>query len=164
MKREIAIDGHFDSVMLIRQGDRATLVVAGRQQGFHLQAVGRHEYRLTLDGKSHRVWMATDQDRVWLHAFGRAWELTVADPLERARLASGAHDNRVLAPMPGAVVSVAVAVGERVHKGQALLIIESMKMQTELLASCNGSVETIAVTAGDTFDRGACLVTLTAEA
>ena len=64
---------------------------------------------------------------------------------------------------PGTVVKIMVAAGDAVHKGQPLLVIESMKMQTEIAARRDGTVEQIFVTENQTFDRGARLVALAVE-
>ena len=62
--------------------------------------------------------------------------------------------------MPGAVIAVSVEPGATVRRGQALLLIESMKMETTIVAPCDGTVQAVHVTIGQTFDRDAPLVTL----
>jgi biotin carboxyl carrier protein len=69
----------------------------------------------------------------------------------------------VTAPMPGTVVSVAVAAGDEVHVGQVLVTIESMKMQSEMTASREGRVERVHREVGETFDRGDALISLEPE-
>ncbi|HMB69244.1 MAG TPA: biotin/lipoyl-containing protein, partial [bacterium] len=64
----------------------------------------------------------------------------------------------VTAPMPGVVVDVRVAPGDTVQAGQAVVVVEAMKMQNELTAETDGTVESVAVKAGDAVDGGAVLV------
>ena len=64
------------------------------------------------------------------------------------------------APMPGLVVRVEVAVGQRVEVGAGLVVVEAMKMENELRAQRAGVVETVHVAAGQTVDKGASLITL----
>lgn len=163
MKREISLSGEYAPVTLARRGDSATLGIAGRQYQCTLHSGGGGEYRLAICGKTHRVWVATHRDTVWVHAFGRTFELEVLDPVERAARAAGGGDSVITAPMPGTVVVISVAPGDEVKKGQSLLIIESMKMQTEILAGRDGTVESVAVVPGATFDRGARLISLQQE-
>ena len=66
----------------------------------------------------------------------------------------------VAAPMPGAVVSVVVAVGEQVAVGQKLLTLEAMKMETTLYAESPAIVAKICVVAGQMVDHGARLIEL----
>ena len=85
---------------------------------------------------------------------------------DRRRAAStakaGSHAAEVRAPMPGRIVTVPVSVGESVKSGQALIVIEAMKMQNELLASAAGRVAEVHVRSGDTVERGAVLLRLEA--
>jgi 3-methylcrotonyl-CoA carboxylase alpha subunit len=59
-----------------------------------------------------------------------------------------AHDGDIVAPMPGKVLSVEVAEGEAVTKGQRLLVLEAMKMEHALTAPFDGVVAELAVEAG----------------
>jgi biotin carboxyl carrier protein len=62
--------------------------------------------------------------------------------------------------IPGRIVSVAVAPGDSVSEGQALLVVEAMKMQNEIRAPRDGTVERIAVGPGATVDLGDVLLVL----
>jgi len=69
----------------------------------------------------------------------------------------------VKAPMPGLVVRVEVERGQAVAAGDGLVVVEAMKMENELRASHKGIVEQIHVKAGDRVEKGAPLVSLSAE-
>jgi len=58
----------------------------------------------------------------------------------------------VKAPLPGVVVDINVAEGNRISKGQKLLVIEAMKMENEILSEVDGVVEKILVKKGDNID------------
>jgi len=160
LKREIALFDVIHSVTLVRRADSATLAFEGRDHRCALQEVAPGEYRLAVDGKSHRVFVAVHREYAYVHAFGRAWELEVVDPIARAQRGAGGGDAVMIAPMPGTVVNIMVAEGDAVHKGQPLIVIESMKMQTEISARRDGTIERVFVTEKQTFDRGAKLVAL----
>jgi propionyl-CoA carboxylase alpha chain len=64
----------------------------------------------------------------------------------------------LLAPMPGSVISVAVAAGEQVSGGQLLLVMEAMKMQHSITAPTDGVVAEINVEAGSQVAAGQVLV------
>ena len=57
----------------------------------------------------------------------------------------------LLSPMPGLVVSIAVAEGDEVRAGQALLVVDAMKMENVLRAECDGIVTSIKVSQGDSL-------------
>ena len=73
---------------------------------------------------------------------------------------AGDQGGGLTAPMPGAVLSTAVAAGDSVTKGQLLLILEAMKMEHRITAPRDGTVETMHVAAGDQVENGQLLVTV----
>jgi biotin carboxyl carrier protein len=66
----------------------------------------------------------------------------------------------IRAIIPGRIVAVSVVPGDEVTPGQALLVVEAMKMQNELTAPRAGTVRRVAVGAGSTVDLGDVLVVL----
>jgi 3-methylcrotonyl-CoA carboxylase alpha subunit len=142
-----------------------------RDEGYALELDGRavpislDGGRLTVDGRAMAVHVAREGDTVFVQIDGRAFAVRVVHPLaELAEAAAGAAADTAKAPMPGVVVQVAAAAGQAVAKGETLLVIESMKLQTTIAAWRDGVVEAIHVAAGASFDRGAALATLAPEA
>jgi acetyl/propionyl-CoA carboxylase alpha subunit len=68
--------------------------------------------------------------------------------------------SRVVAPMPGKIVSVAVEPGQEVASGAPLVVMEAMKMQNEIHARRSGRVRRVFVQAGQAVEGGATLVEL----
>ncbi len=88
---------------------------------------------------------------------GEAWSIGI--PVAgHAEAGAGPSDGAIVAPMPGKVVSVDIAEGAAVTKGQRLLVLEAMKMEQALLAPFDGIVRALAVTAGAQVAEGAVLV------
>ena len=118
---------------------------------------------LTVGERRVEVVIATRGDDVFVHLDGEAYQLRYQHPLDRlAAQAGGAAEDSVRAPMPGSIVLVSVQVGDTVAKGQTLLVMESMKMETTIAASRDGVVEAITYDKGQTFDRDAVLLSLVA--
>ncbi len=87
--------------------------------------------------------------------------LEIVDPLappESAHLATG----RLTAPMPGRVVQLFVAAGDAVRRGQALLVIEAMKMEHTIAAPYDGTVSAVPYAVGDLVEEGIELIALAA--
>lgn len=96
-----------------------------------------------------------------MHLDGEAYALRYQHPLDRlAAAAAGNAEDRILAPMPGSVVSIAVKVGDAVTRGQTLLVMESMKMETTIAAPRDGVIAEVSYEQGQTFDRDALLLSL----
>ncbi len=76
--------------------------------------------------------------------------------------ASAADALSPTAPMPGLIRQVLVKKGDEVKEGQALVVMEAMKLQTTLSAGGNGTVEAVLIKPGDLVTEGAELVRLSA--
>jgi glutaconyl-CoA/methylmalonyl-CoA decarboxylase subunit gamma len=79
---------------------------------------------------------------------------------ERTGSDAGGGQQVVKSPMPGRVVKVLVAKGDAVQAGQALVVLEAMKMENEVRALAAGTVVEVHVTAGAKVEGHAALVTL----
>ena len=71
-----------------------------------------------------------------------------------------AGGNAVKAPMPGTILDVKVQNGQRVKKGQVLVILEAMKMENEIQAPCDGTVSSLSVRKGDSVETQAFLCSI----
>ncbi|MEP6802772.1 MAG: biotin/lipoyl-containing protein [Acidobacteriota bacterium] len=105
---------------------------------------------------------ATFGIEMW-HASGRR-PVRIADPL-RDRIAHAAEEvgspdeeEEFRALMPGRVIEIKVAEGDRVEAGQLLLVIEAMKMHNEIRCDRPGVVASVEVSTGQLLEGGALLV------
>lgn len=73
---------------------------------------------------------------------------------------AAAGGTTVEAPMPGKILTVKASVGQAVKFGEPLVIMEAMKMETEIVAPADGTVSQVLVNTGDTVDTGAAMVIL----
>lgn len=95
---------------------------------------------------------------------GVKYTLHIADHYERLvqrlglSVGSSQKQNVVKAPMPGLVLTVMVEAGQAVAKGDALLILEAMKMENVLKAQGDGVVKSIAVQKGAAVEKGQLLL------
>jgi len=86
-------------------------------------------------------------------------DYNLAQLRKRAGMATGgAAETKLLAPMPGLVVDLKVAVGDTVTRNQPLLVMEAMKMENVLKAKSDGTVKTITATAGQSVEKGETLI------
>lgn len=127
-------------VAVLRLGDAVIRLVVRRD------SASRGSYTLVVDGERYVVDAADERTRA-VRAVVRS--------------TATAHCHTVLrAPMPGLVVRVAVAPGDRVESGDRMVVMEAMKMENELRAPASGTVRTVAVAAGMAVEKGALLVEL----
>jgi acetyl-CoA/propionyl-CoA carboxylase biotin carboxyl carrier protein len=94
-----------------------------------------------------RAWTyARDGDTLWLGRDGHAWR--VRRPSVEEALGGGGH-GALRAPMPGQVLLVSAAPGDAVRAGDAVVVLESMKMELSIAAPADGVVAEVAVGVGD---------------
>ena len=63
-------------------------------------------------------------------------------------------------PMPGAIISVNVSVGQQVKLGDVVVVLEAMKMENEIKAPKDGTITSVNVNKGDAVESGTLLVTI----
>ncbi|MFA6708889.1 MAG: biotin/lipoyl-containing protein [Fusobacterium sp.] len=83
-----------------------------------------------------------------------------AAPVAATPAPVAAGDSSIVSPLPGTVLEVKVQAGDVVKYGQVVVILEAMKMETEVVASADGTVESVLVKKGDAVDTDATLVVL----
>ncbi len=130
-------------VVQVAEADGATHAVT---VDAHADAEGRGHADATARGR-----------RVWATWQGRTAVLEQADAMRRAG-AAAAGDADVVAPMPGAVVALEVAVGDVVTAGQRLGAVEAMKMELALVAPHDGTVTHVGAAVGDQVAMGHVVV------
>ena len=84
----------------------------------------------------------------------------VAAPAPSAAAAPAAGGEKVTSPMPGTILSVNVAAGDAVKRGQVLMILEAMKMENEIMCPCDGVVSSVQAAKGAAVESGTLLCVL----
>jgi 3-methylcrotonyl-CoA carboxylase alpha subunit len=99
-------------------------------------------------------------ERFDVFSSGAMTSLVLKDPLKHAADGQSEPAGGLTAPMPGKVIAVHVAVGDKVKRGQALLVMEAMKMEHTIAAPGEGTVKELLYGVGDQVAEGAALITL----
>jgi acetyl/propionyl-CoA carboxylase alpha subunit len=158
------LDNDTHALWLGHRDGRYWLDVDGQQHMVAIEPTGGSGHRLIVDGAATEELVAVDGNTVFVHLDGRHWELRYLEPIALyASDADASIENVALAPMPGVVVTVNVVAGAAVSRGDTLLVIESMKLETAIKAWRDGTVEHVHVIEGRTFERSAALVTFAPE-
>ena len=97
---------------------------------------------------TRRYAMARDGRVLWLGTEGRSWALTETEPLESAGKAGASVAGPVTSPMPGTVLVVRCSIDDVVVEGQALFVVEAMKMEHTVVAPVDGVLAEVNVQAG----------------
>ena len=162
MRAVFTLDDTEHRVFATREGDGYRVHVDDRSYRVAHAASGN----VAIDGAPHRLLTAVDGDVVHVWFDGVTRTLRYHDPVAYyGSHGAGDADDVIQAPMPGTVIAVRAAAGQQVARGDTLLVIESMKLETAIKAPRDGVVGAVHVAVGQSFDRAAPLATLaTAEA
>ena len=156
-----------DKQFLVEIIDEKHVSVDGKVYEVDFESVsGQPVYSLIVDGKSHESYVAPGDHDWQVLLRGRLYPVTVEDEREkRLRSAAGGGvaetgEFFLRAPMPGLVVTIPVEEGQKIKKGQVLLILESMKMQNELKSPRDGVIGRVRVKAGETVEQKQTLLSV----
>jgi 3-methylcrotonyl-CoA carboxylase alpha subunit len=165
----VTLEGRDAQVEVSAADGRVFLEVDGRriEADFHRLPDGE-VYSLLVDGRSWEVRVAPDVGVLQVTVQGVTLPVAVRHPLEKAlqvleRTPDASAGETLAAPMPGVVVAVRVRPGEHVVAGQAVVVIEAMKMQNELTVRHAGVVREVLVQERTTVATGQPLVRLGPE-
>jgi propionyl-CoA carboxylase alpha chain len=136
----LVVDGRDDVVLVSATPDEVVLEVARVEQRLSVQRAGEH-----------------------VHVGGDGWAVTLRELPRFPDATATAAEGSLVAPMPGAVVAVHVAVGDAVEAGRPLLVLEAMKMQHPVVATATGVVRSLDVVLGAQVDAGTVLAVIDQE-
>lgn len=110
------------------------------------------KYRVTVNGTVYEVELEE-----LTGAAPAAPAAPAAAPAAPAASAAPAGGEQITSPMPGTILSVNVAVGDAVKRGQVLMILEAMKMENEIMCPCDGKVVSVNASKGAAVESGTLL-------
>jgi len=158
-------DNHHTFVF-IDAGKRVEVVAHYRNRGYLLElpggkmlasgeVAGDRTIDADLSGSRTRATVVRRANELTVFAFGSSHSLEFETP---ATVEEEDPSGRLVSPLPGAVIQVLIEDGEAVQKGQALMIIEAMKMEHTISAPQSGTVKRIYFAAGEQVAEGAQLL------
>jgi len=142
--------------LVVELDDRQVVLDAIRRSGGQVEYVTDGCHRRCRFVETRRGgWLAADATDVLLH------DLTLAPP-DTAKAPCG--EGRLVAPMDGTVVAVLAEEGETVCRGQPVVVMEAMKMETTLRADIDGQLASLGLSAGDSLRKGQTVAVIESEA
>lgn len=156
----LTFDGRKHEIDIIRRHPHLVVAIDGRTQEISAGGdPGDGRQSLEIGGTPVEFTRVQMGDRQIVRLAGRNFEVAIHDHQSGEDGGDGGH-NDVKAPMPGVVVAVSKSVGEAVARGETLITIESMKLQTTLPAPRDGVIAEILRGQGDVFDKDEVILRL----
>jgi len=144
---------------------RFTAVIGEKRVEVGCRRIGDHRFSLTVDGRQTSAWVADTPEGKAVMVAGRTWVIEESDTRgPRTRSGPKTGPTAVTAPMPAVVTKILVQPGHAVEKGQALIVVSAMKMDTTLTAPYAGVVKAVNVAEGDKVTPKQVLVDIAATA
>jgi biotin carboxyl carrier protein len=153
----------FDLELLAHEAGEARITIDGREVNAALTPLPDGSVVIAIDGRRVRVAGARRRGAVMAAAGPFAVEFVALEERVGHRT-GGLAAPEVDAPMPGKVLKLLVNEGQAVEAGDALLVLEAMKMETTLYAESPAIVRKICVAPGQMVDHGARLIELSPAA
>jgi 3-methylcrotonyl-CoA carboxylase alpha subunit len=162
MKLALYSRGESFEVDMVEKEGEYLLSVNGQPCRVQLLSFRESTLALVVNGRPLRVHVVTDGKRTLAALLGETYEFTEAEGRGERALTreSGGVSPEVRSPMPGKILEVCVAEGERVEMGQPLILLEAMKMENVIESDGEASVKKIHVQSGEIVDLGQLLVEL----
>lgn len=126
------------------------------------QAMAPRQYRMRirLDGADASATVIVHRETVHVFANGGVDVLQIHDAVAHSFEESNTHAGGLTAPMPGKIISISVKAGDKVKSGDALLVMEAMKMEHTIHAPADGTVEELFFAVGDQVGDGVELIAI----
>jgi 3-methylcrotonyl-CoA carboxylase alpha subunit len=158
---DIEAAGVHHALTLVRRHDGAlTMALDGQHMAFACDELGQDRFEIELDGQRHTLAVYALGESVAV--FGEDGSTLVGEVDLLAHAAHAGAAGSLAAPMPGKIVSYLAKAGERVQRGQALAVMEAMKMEHTLHAPHDGVVAELRYAVGDQVAEGDALLRLEA--
>ncbi len=118
-------------------------------------------FNITVNGKAYDVAVEElDASAASAHVAAAPAAAPAPAPAAPAAAPAAGAGEKVTAPMPGTILDVKVAVGDSVTKGQVIMILEAMKMENDIVASCDGKITSVLTSKGSSVNSGDALATI----
>ncbi len=165
VKYVATLGGRSEPVEVTGGDGRYQVTLGGRTWEVDARLTAQGIASLLVGSVSHVADVTDDAGRCVVDVGGETYAIQVEEHTRwtirtRGGAAAGPRGQTLVAPLPGRITRVAVAPGEAVAAGSALVVIEAMKMENELRASAPGTVMEVRVQAGQAVNAGDVLVVI----
>tara|TARA_R110001583_G_scaffold178151_1_gene333923 strand:- start:9100 stop:9609 length:510 start_codon:yes stop_codon:yes gene_type:complete len=151
--------------LLAESGNQVKIMVDDNEYDLDCYQVEKGVYSILFKGRSYNVELIdTDSPKKYsVNTFYHSYDAEIIDAETKylqARTGGDSEDEQstIISPMPGKVVKIQVALGDEVKKGDTVIIISAMKMESEYKAGKDGSISEIFVKEEDTIKANQALI------
>lgn len=160
-------DGKDEFAIEFTNAERTQGTINGDAFDWDLVRLDNNSFHIIQNNKSYNVDIIKadlEAKTLSIRVNGNRYEVSVKDRFDLLLEKMGMDDlaadkvEDIKAPMPGLVLDIPVTAGQAVTKGQAVIVLEAMKMENVLKSPCDGTIKAIKVEKGKPVEKGQVLV------
>ena len=136
--------------------------IAGRDYTTKVEEQENGTLLVTVNGKTYEVNMPEQAHAI--HKTIARPAAAATTPAAPSATPAAAKANTMSAPLPGTITKIVAQKGQKVKKGDVLIVMEAMKMANDIVAESDGTVKDICVSVGQSVNQGDALVEFQADA
>ncbi len=147
------------------EGSYVNIVVDGKEYVLDFEKLSEGVFSIIHRHNSYNVELIHEDSvkNYTVNTYKNTYDVEIIDAkskymASRQKATDAGGTNTIVAPIPGKVVKILVAVGDSVEAGQTLVIFSAMKMESEFKAAASGTVKAIMVKEGDTVEARKVMV------
>ncbi len=148
----------------IEEDDSGVVVeISGEEYPVEYTKLDDNLYSIIINDKSFTIGTFKQGKQIQVFHAGNLYELEAISDRELSKSGAMGSGLEIISPMPSRVVKLLKSEGDTVEEGESVVVVEAMKMESELKALQAGTIKTIKVSEGDAVEAKTLLVVLTEE-
>lgn len=160
MKYSLKVNKKIISFDLTEEEGNYQISLDKKKYSGELVKIDSNLYSLICDGSTYTIAIQKEGKEISLFFKGDLFTYEIPSQRDKGGSENTSGIDKISAPMPGRVVKLLKSVGDNVVEGDGVVVVEAMKMESELKTSIDGKITDISVKEGDTLDLGAHILTV----
>ena len=163
MTYSFKLDNQIYKVNIEEEDNNVVVEINGEEYPVEYTRLDENLYSIIINGKSFTIGTFKQGKQVQVFHGGNLYELESISERELSRSGGIGSGLEIISPMPSRVVKLLKSEGDEVAEGEAVVVVEAMKMESELKALQAGKIKSIKVSEGDAVEAKTLLVVLSEE-
>ena len=163
MTYSFKLDNQIYKVNIEEEDNNVVVEINGEEYPVEYTRLDENLYSIIINGKSFTIGTFKQGKQVQVFHGGNLYELESISERELSRSGGIGSGLEIISPMPSRVVKLLKNEGDDVAEGEAVVVVEAMKMESELKALQAGKIKSIKVSEGDAVEAKTLLVVLSEE-
>ena len=159
MRYDLKIDNKIISFDLEQKDKDYQIILDEKSSNADLVKVDSNLYSLVVNGSTFNIAIFKEGKTIQVYYKGDLFTFEVPSQREKGSFENSSGIDKINAPMPGRIIKILKNIDDSVSEGDGIVVIEAMKMESELKTNMPGKITEIKVKEGDTVELGTHLIT-----